>query len=231
VWAARTTTDRDRKQLLRTLVTDAVLTVDRENDRAEVELFWQGDAQTRLMVKLNRRPAKRTDTPKDLVELIARLAEHSNDREIAMVLSTQGLLTATELPFTESRVAGVRERAGIPAARVRAGGDGISIRAAAVELGVSTQTIRRWVREGLLPAAQTAPHGAWRICLTDDTRAKFKPDVPTAIFSLEMAARTLGLARQTVLNQVRTGQRDAIQVVNGKRRGLRIHVADTDALC
>jgi hypothetical protein len=231
VWAARTTTDRDRKQLLRTLVTDAVLTVDRENDRAEVELFWQGGAQTRLMVQLNRPPAKRTDAPKDLVELIARLAEHSNDREIAMVLSKQGLMTATDLPFTESRVAGVRERAGIPAARVRAGGDGISIRAAAVELGVSTQTIRRWVREGLLPAAQTAPHGPWRICLTDDARAKFKPDVPDGYLSLEMAARTLGLARQTVLNQVRAGQRDAIQVVNGKRRGLRIHVADTDALC
>jgi hypothetical protein len=175
---------------LRTLVTDAVLAVDRENDRAEVELFWQGGAQTRLMVKLNRRPAKRTDTPKDLVELIARLAEHSNDREIAMVLSKQGLLTATELPFTEARVAGIRERAGIPAARVRAGGDGISIRAAALELGVSTQTIRRWIREGLLPAAQTTPHAPWRICLTDDTRAKFKPDVPDGYLSLEMAART-----------------------------------------
>ena len=61
--------------------------------------------------------------------------------------------------------------------------------------------------------------------------SKFKPDVPDGYLSLEMAARRLGLARQTVLNQVRAGQRDAIQVVNGKRRGLRIHVADTDALC
>ncbi|HEV7807394.1 MAG TPA: hypothetical protein VGO80_16360 [Solirubrobacteraceae bacterium] len=55
--------------------------------------------------------------------------------------------------------------------------------------------------------------------------------MPDGYLSLEMAARRLGLARQTVLNQVRTGQRDAIQVVNGKRRGLRIHVPDTDALC
>jgi hypothetical protein len=84
---------------------------------------------------------------------------------------------------------------------------------------------------GLLPAAQTALHAPWRIRLTDDVRAKFKPDVPDGYLSLEMAARRLGLARQTVLNQVRAGQRDAIQVVNGKRRGLRIHVADTDALC
>ena len=95
------------------------------------------------MVKLNRRPAKRTDTPRDLIELIARLAEHSNDREIAMVLSKQGLRTATDLPFTESRVARIRERAGIPAARIRADKDGTSIRAAAAELGVSIRKQRR----------------------------------------------------------------------------------------
>lgn len=212
-------------------MTDAVLTVDREHDRAVVELFWEGGAQTRLTVNLNRRPVKRSDTPKDLIKLIARLAEHSNDREIAMVLSKQGLRTATNLTFTESRVAAIRQRANIPAARAPVSAAGVSIRTAALELGVSTQTIRRWVAEGLLPAAQTAPHAPWRIRLTDQIRAKFTPDVPAGYVSLEIAARTLGVARQTVLNQVRAGQRDAIHVVNGKRRGLRIHVADSDALC
>lgn len=52
--------------------------------------------------------------------------------------------------------------------------------------------------------------------------------MPDGYLTLEQAARSLGLARQTVLNQVRAGQRDAIQVVTGKRRGLRIRVTDTD---
>lgn len=230
IWSAPTTTDRDRKQLIRTLVCDAVLVVDRDSARAEVELFWQGGAQTRLSVGLNRQPVKRNDTPVDVVELIGRLAEHSNDAEIAMVLSRQGRRTATGLTFTASRVAGIRERAGIPAARA-ASGEGVSIRAAATELGVSTQTIRRWVNDGLLPAVQTAPHAPWRIRLSDEVRAKFKPDVPDGYLPLQQAAQRLGVSRQTVLNQVRAGTRDAVQVVDGRRRGLRINVQDGDTLC
>jgi hypothetical protein len=164
--------------------------------------------------------------------LIRRLAEHSNDRDIAMVLARQGLLTATGLRFTESRVAGIREHAGIPAARARYADAGVSIRSADSALGVSTQTIRRWFSEGLLPAAQTAPHAPWRIQLTDEIRAKFKPDVPDGYLPLNAAARKLGVSRQTVLNQVRAGKRDAVQVIDGKRPGLRIDAnGDHDALC
>ena len=65
-----------------------------------------------------------------------------------MVLSRQGLTTGKGLPFTASRIAGIRERASIPAARARPeGSDGLTIRAAANELGGSTQTIRRWFRK------------------------------------------------------------------------------------
>lgn len=42
------------------------------------------------------------------------------------------------------------------------------------------------------------------------------------------AERQLGLARQTVLNQVRAGERRAIQVMQGKRRGLRIELGGAD---
>ena len=99
-----------------------------------------------------------------------------------MILAKQGRRTATDLPFTASRVAGIRERANIPAGpRYAAGGDtGVSIHDAARQLGVCTQTIRRWLHEGLLPAEQTAPHAPWRIKLTDDIRRRFIPESPPA---------------------------------------------------
>jgi len=83
------------------------------------------------------------------------------------------------------------------------------------------------------PAAgeQTAPHAPWRIRLSDEVRCRFKPDVPAGYVAPDQAAKRLGVARQTVLNQVRADKRHAIQVVNGKRRGLRIHVADDETLC
>jgi hypothetical protein len=106
VWQAPTTTDRDRKQLLRCLLDDVVLTVDREQHSARLELFWQGGAHTELEIALNRTPAKRTDSSEQLLGLIRRLAEHSPDAEIAMILAKQGRRTATDLAFTASRVAG-----------------------------------------------------------------------------------------------------------------------------
>jgi predicted DNA-binding protein (UPF0251 family) len=186
--------------------------------------MWQGGARTELAVRLNHSGLKRTSTPVDLIDLIGRLAHHSKDREIALVLSKQGRQTPTGLPFTAARVAGIRERAGIPAAPTTSAGEGVSINEAAHQLGVCTQTIRRWLAEGLLPAEQTAPYAPRRISLTDEVRRRFVPDVPAGYVRLDRAARQLGVARQTVLNQVRSGQRDGVHVVKGKRRGLRIQI-------
>ena len=60
--------------------------------------------------------------------------------------------------------------------------------------------------------------------MSDEVRRRFVPSVPDGYVKLDEAARQLGVARQTVLNQVRAGRRNAIQVVEGKRRGLRIEI-------
>jgi hypothetical protein len=52
IWNALTTTDQDRKQLLRALLDDVVLDVDREHNTGAVELMWQGGARTELAVRL-----------------------------------------------------------------------------------------------------------------------------------------------------------------------------------
>jgi DNA invertase Pin-like site-specific DNA recombinase len=225
VWNASSTTDRDRKELLRALLDDVVLNVDRQRELATVELFWQGGARTELPVRLKHTTVKRSGTRPKLIELVRKLAVHSPDAEIAMVLSKQGWSSPTGLPFTAARVAGIRERANIQAApRTQPADAGVSILEAARELGVSTQTIRRWLAEGLLPAEQTAEYAPWRIRLTDEVRARFVPTVPDGYVKLDDAARQLGLARQTVLNQVRAGRRNAVHVVEGQRRGLRIEI-------
>jgi transposase-like protein len=97
----------------------------------------------------------------------------------------------------------------------------VSIHQAARQLGLYTQTIRRWLAEGLLPAEQSAPHAPWRIHLSQEVRRRFVPHVPDDYVTLKEAARRLGLVRQTMLNQVRRDRRDAIL---GKRGDLRIQL-------
>jgi DNA invertase Pin-like site-specific DNA recombinase len=225
LWDADSTADRDRKQLLRTLIREVVVTTHAAERRADVEIAWEGGARTELSIRLNRRGPERRRIAEDTLELIRRLAQHHADRQIAQILSRQGRLTGTGLPFTEARVRAARQRAGIPAAPPPdPDGEVVTIDRAAAELGVSTFTIRRWLREGLLPGEQAAPAAPWRIRLTDEVRARFVPDVPDGFVPLAEAARLLGCARQTVLHKVQRGELNAVQVTNGRRKGLRIEV-------
>jgi DNA invertase Pin-like site-specific DNA recombinase len=225
LWAADTTTDRDRKELLRTLINDVVVTTHVAERRAAVEICWEGGARTELSVRLNARGPERRRLDDDTAELIRRLAQHHPDHQIAQVLSRQGRQTGTGLPFTQARVKSARQRAGIPAAPPPSqDGQVVTIDRAASELGVSTFTVRRWLREGLLPGEQATPGAPWRIRLTDQIRAHFVPEIPDGFVALNDAARLLGCARQTVLHKVQRGELRAIQVTNGRRKGLRIEV-------
>jgi excisionase family DNA binding protein len=230
LWRAGTTSDRDRKELVRTLVREVVATVNGEEARAEVEILWEGGARSQLHVRLNRRGAVAHATPEEIVELVRRLAAHHRDREIAAILNKQGRATGRGLPFTEKRVKHLRQRHAIPAAPPPdPKSEIVSIQRAARELGVSTATVRRWLHEGLLPAEQTTAHAPWRIRLSDEIRARFVPEVPDGYLPLDEAARRLGVARQTVLHKVQRGELRAIQVTKGRRKGLRIQVPSADA--
>ena len=94
VWSAPTTTDRDRKQLLRCLIEEVVLDVTREQRRATLTLRWRGGAITELSVPLPRRqPTIRTD--EDTIALLERLAAHYDDAANAGILNRQGRRSAT----------------------------------------------------------------------------------------------------------------------------------------
>ena len=230
LWAAKTTTDRDRKELLRALITEVVITVRRPENIADVEIFWEGGARSELGVPLVRRGAKRTCTSEDTIDLIRRLAMHHPDQQIAAILNRQGRSTGTGLPFTATRVQGVRQRAGIPVApQPEPNSDTVTVEQAAATLQVSTATIHRWLREGLLPGEQVTAGAPWRIRLTDEIRAQFVPDIPDGYLPLNEAAKRLGVARQTVLHQVQRGQRRAVHVTAGRRKGLRIQVLQSEA--
>jgi DNA invertase Pin-like site-specific DNA recombinase len=228
LWNAKTTTQRDRKQLLRSLINEVVVTIEREQHRADVEIFWEGGARTVLSVKLPRR-GQTVRTDEDTIELIARLAAHHPDHQIAAILNRQGRHTGTGKPFTATRVKSVRQRNRIPAAPPPdPNADTITIEQAATQLNASPATIRRWLRDGLLPGEQVTPSAPWRILLTDEIRAQFVPTIPDGYLPLSDAAKRLGVARQTVLHQVQRGQRHAVQVTAGRRKGLRIQVLPSE---
>ena len=225
IWTAETTTPRDRKELLRTLISEVIVTIKEEPRQAETEIIWEGGARTELTVPLVKRGSERNRTSEDTIELIRKLAAHTTDQQIAAILNKQGRRTGTGLVFNEPRVRSVRLKHGIPTAPPPdPASDLFTVAQAATELSVAETTIYRWLRAGLLPAEQTTAHAPWRIRLTDEVRSRFVPDVPDNYLPLDEAAKRLGCARQTVLHKVQRGDLHAVQVTTGRRKGLRIQI-------
>jgi hypothetical protein len=234
VFDAPTTSDRERKQLLRAILTDVVVTVDRESEQhaAELRVVWEGGAVTEHSVPLPRTGSHTRCTDQDTIALVRELAEQYPDKQIAAILARQGRRTGKDNAFTAHRVAGLRAHHKIPVAPVRAtthDGDMVTIAKAANELRVSTATVHRWLREGFITGEQITPGAPWQIRLTDELHQRVCEHAPDGWLPLAQAAEALGVARQTVLHKVQRGELAAVYVHNGKRKGLRIQVKHDQA--
>jgi DNA invertase Pin-like site-specific DNA recombinase/transposase-like protein len=233
VWSAASSTDRDRKQLLRTLLEEVNITVHRERSggHADLVLRWKGGAISELSVPIKRKPpAIRTN--EDTVDLLQRLAVHYPDATIAGILNRQGRRTARDLPFTATRVQGLRHHWHIdshqPSEHAEQG-QLLTVADAAKELGTAPSTLHRWLNDGFIPGEQLTPGAPWRIRLNDELRALFVDDVPDGWLVMQDATKALGVSRQTVLQRVNRGELDAVHIRSGRRKGLRIRVSQPEA--
>ncbi len=228
VWDAPTTTGKDRKQLLRTLLDEVNITLrrDHQDPHAALVLRWKGGAISELTVPL-RRPQPKIRTDEDTIALIRRLAVHYPDAIIAGILNRQHRTTARGLSFTASRVASLRTHWHIPChqpASEPAEGELLNVAQAARELKIAPSTLLRWLNDGFVAGEQVTPGAPWQIRLTSQLRGMLTDDAPDGWLALHHATQALGVSRQTVLQKVKRGELRAVLTRTGRRKGLRIEV-------
>ena len=227
MWSAPTTTDRDRKQLLRCLIEEVIVDVDREERRATLTIRWQGGALTELAVRSpSQQPAIRTD--EDTIALLERLAAHYDDATIA------GDPQPPRPPLGDRRA--VHRRSSSAACAATAASPPTSRRPSRPTASCSpsarppsssasrASTLHRWLHAGFIAGEQDTPGAPWRIRVNDQLRALFVEDAPPGYVPIVDAMRILGVSRQTVLQRVKRGELQAIHIRNGRRKGLRIQV-------
>ena len=227
VWHAATTTPRDRKELLRALIEEVIIKVERDTASAHLTLRWKGGALGEIELALPRSRPATIRTDEDTIALVRRLAVHHPDTVIAGILNRQGRKTARGHRFEGNRVCNLRQHWSIPCfVPEPTSGDGelLTIKAAAAALGVAPSTIHRLLNDGIIPGEQSTPGAPWRIRLTVDLKARFNGEAGDGFFAMREAMRTLGVSRQTVLQRVKRGELEAVHVTRGKQKGLRIKV-------
>jgi len=231
LWNTKTTTNRDKKRLLRCAIEEVQLTT--EEKRYLVRIVWKGGAITDREV--GRRASGTVHaTSQEIVELVRKLAEEFDDAQIARILNRQGRKSGLGNPFTKSSVMSLRGKNRIPACSKTLARDPrhgpFTADEAATELGVCMSTIHRWLREGLLAGSQITPGAPWRIVLTDEVRQRLAGgDAPRGWVGLTEAAQQLGLSKQGVAYLVKAGKLPAMRTKVGNRRCWRIDVTSVDS--
>ena len=232
IFDAPTTTNSQRKQLIRAVISEITVTTDRTAGTCHVLITWQGTATTTITVPLPRPGSQAIATSEDTISLIRRLAAGHHDTTIARILGRQHRRTATGLAWTRDRVTAMRRTHDIPhrpshpanVSSTRHDDHMATVPQAAQLLGVSKTTIYRWLRDGFVTSQQLTPGAPWQIRINQALRDKIRPSVPDGWLPLDQAARALGITRQTVLHKIQRGELAAIYTTSGRRQGLRIQV-------
>jgi len=237
------TTHAQRKELIRAVITEVVATAGDAGDgkdstrTCQIRIIWQGGASTEVQMTMPASGKHGRTTSEDTLALIRRLARRYDDTAIAQILGQQNRRTATGLPFRKAHVRELRAYHGIPRYQpppenVTPGCHDaavVSITEAAGQLGVSTATIYRWLRDGFVAGEQLTPGAPWQVRIDQQLRDRVRPQAPDGWLPLGQAAARLGVARQTVLNKVQRGELNAIYLTRGRRKGLRIQAGHGQA--
>ena len=224
-WQSPTTSPRDKKELLRTLLEEAIVAVHKSERRAHLTLRWQGGTLTDIDLDLPKAQPSIVRTDEETIALVRRLAAHYPDAVIAGILNRQDRKSAYGHRFTANLVGNLRRHWNIACFERPTNspeGELLTIKQTATALGVATSTIHRWLNNGLIAGEQLTPGAPWRIRLTGDLRERIVEEAPADYLTVYQTMRLLGVSRQTVWQRVKRGEIEAIHVKRGRRKGLRL---------
>jgi hypothetical protein len=149
LWNDPATPMRERKRLIRLLVTDVTLLKTGQHIRADIRL--PGGQQHQLTVPRPRTAWEQHSTPASTLAVIDELlAEHPLD-EAVTILNRRGLTGGWGRPFSTPSLMALCRNHNIPTLeqRLRAGGM-LTVHEIAEQFGVTPQVIGDWRRRGLI---------------------------------------------------------------------------------
>ena len=169
LWNAPSTSDKDRKRLLRTLLGDVTLRPGHTGRQLRVGLRWKSGASTELTVQRMSAITEWRRTAPETVALAGELGPRMSNPELAAALNAAGHHTGAGRPFDAAAARNLRHAHRIGSPTLLAPGE-LTPRAVAARLHVSMSTVHDWLTTGQLPARR-AGTGRWAIPFPADVEA------------------------------------------------------------
>jgi DNA invertase Pin-like site-specific DNA recombinase len=161
LWNALTTSNKDRKRLLRTVIADITLLPEPEHGQARIGIRWHTGASDELRVPRSVHRGTAVRSPSPAVAMVTRLGPTTDTHQLAGLLNAAGMTTGHGRPFDAKAVQWIRHAYHIPAPDPYTDGE-ISVADTAERLGVSTGTVYDWIKTSKLAARRGSGN---RLCI------------------------------------------------------------------
>lgn len=149
IWNNPATPMRERKRLIRLLLTDVTLI--KTSDGITVHTRLRGGQNNTLTLPLPRNAWQERKTPHTTIDLIDHLLDEHTYREVAEILTQRGLKSGDGKPFTVDRVRTHCHNYRLPSHWQRLRKDGLlTLDEIADQLPAHPESIKRWYRLGLI---------------------------------------------------------------------------------
>ena len=123
LWHAPTTSNKDRKRLLRTLICDVTMLPEQRPDQVRIGIRWHTGATDEVTAARTVHPGTAKRSPAAAIELVRQLGPGTSNDDLAARLNAAGLHTGHGHPFDVTAVQWIRHAHKIPAPDLYATGD------------------------------------------------------------------------------------------------------------
>jgi DNA invertase Pin-like site-specific DNA recombinase len=149
LWANPATPMRERKRVIRLLVTDATLA--RTDNTITVHIRLKGGQDRTLSLPIPLASWQIRQTPAEVVSAIDTLLEDHTDSEIAAILTSKGMLSGTGQPLHARLIRQIGKAYQLRSHTQRLRDEGLlTLNDIAHHLGISANTVKTWRDAGLL---------------------------------------------------------------------------------
>ena len=155
LWAAPTTSDKERKRLLRTLIGDVTVISEPLGMQLRIGIRWRSGACEELIARRPHSAPQVRRTPQDAVEIARRLGASRTNAELAAELNRVGLKTGTGKGFNVASIQWMRYAYHIDRPPLLAPGE-LSVKQVAARLGVAPDARYFWISQGQVAVRRTA---------------------------------------------------------------------------
>lgn len=189
LWS-KTTNTKDKKRIVRLLISDITVTKDQDKKILFLNIRWQAGPLEQIQVTLPLNAADKTRYPIELVDKVRTLTvKFGDDKKTISLLNQQGLLGATGKPFTKDMIRWIRYKHNIKMPILKSN-DELTVEEVRTMFNISSHMVYYWINNNYVTARKT-PANNFLIKITPTDKTQLLERIKTSYKANSMAHASL----------------------------------------